>query len=136
MFYLLHRRPAGTGPVRIGVERAWPACGCARVEAVMKRLIVASLLVLAAFPAHAISRYNSMSMSCAAAHQRIVQEGAVILRYPSARHPNLTLYDRYVRDGGFCDMGEGAIPDTIPTRDNPQCLVFKCRDITFDEPDN
>ena len=102
----------------------------------MKRLIVASLLVLTAFPAHAISRYNSMSMSCAAAQQRIVQEGAVILRYRSARRPNLTLYDRYVRDGAFCEIGEGAIPDTIPTRDNPRCLVFRCRDITFDEPDN
>jgi hypothetical protein len=104
-------------------------------ENIMKRLIAGSLLaLLATFPAHAISRYNSMDMSCAAARDHIAREGAVILRYRSARHPNLTLYDRYVRDGGFCDMGEGAIPDTVPTRDNPRCLVFKCRDITFDEP--
>ena len=44
----------------------------------MKRLIVVSFLVLAAFPAHAISRYNSMSMSCSAAQQLVLREGAVI----------------------------------------------------------
>ena len=94
----------------------------------MKRLIVASLLVLAAFPAHAISRYNSMSMSCAAAHQRIVQEGAVILRYPSARHPNLTLYDRYVRDGGFCEFDETTEPAWVPSRDTPSCFIgYRCK---------
>jgi hypothetical protein len=100
----------------------------------MKRSIVVLLLVLAAFPAHAISRYNSMSMSCAAARDRIAEEGAVILRYHSARHPNLRLYDRYVSNGGMCDMGQGAVVDTVPTRDNPRCVVLKCRDITFDFP--
>ena len=102
----------------------------------MKRLIVSSLLVLTAFPAHAISRYNSMSMTCAAAQQRIVQEGAVILRYRSARHPNLTLYNRYVADARFCTLGEGTVVDAVPTRDNPQCIVLMCRDITYDAPDN
>lgn len=100
----------------------------------MKRLVLVSLLVLAAFPAHAISRYNSMSMSCAAARNLIAREGAVILRYHSARHPNLPLYDRYVSDGGMCALGEGAAVDTVPTRDNPHCAVLKCRDITYNTP--
>ena len=102
----------------------------------MKRLIVVLLLVSAAFPAHAISRYNSMSMSCAAAQDRVAREGAVILRYHSARHPNLQLYNRYVVDDRFCAMGEGTAVDTVPTTDNPQCVVLKCRDITYDAPDN
>jgi hypothetical protein len=100
----------------------------------MKRLIVASLLVLAAFPAHAISRYNSMGMSCAAAQDHIAREGAVILRYRSPRHPNLTLYNRYVVDARFCALGEGTVVDAVPTRDNPQCVVLMCRDITYDFP--
>ena len=102
----------------------------------MKRLIVVSFLVLAAFPAHAISRYNSMSMSCSAAQQLVLREGAVILRYHSARNPNLPLYDRYVSDGRMCALGEGAVVDTVPTRDNSRCVVLKCRDITYDTPDN
>ena len=102
----------------------------------MKRLAMVSLLVLAAFPAHAISRYNSMSMSCAAAQDRIAQEGAVILRYHSARQPTLLLYNRYVVDARFCALGEGTVVDTVPTRDNPQCVVLMCRDITYDAPDN
>jgi hypothetical protein len=102
----------------------------------VKRLIVASLLALAAFPAHAISRYNSMSMSCGAAQERILREGAVILRYSSARHPGLPLYDRYVSDAGMCAMGQGTVVDTVPTRDDPRCVVLKCRDITYDTPDN
>jgi hypothetical protein len=102
----------------------------------MKRLIVISFLVLAAFPAHAISRYSSMSMSCVAAQAHILREGAVILRYRSARNPNLPLYNRYVSDGGMCALGEGAVVDTVPTRDNPRCVVLKCRDITYDTPDN
>ena len=102
----------------------------------MKRLIVASLLVLAAWPAQAISRYNSTSMSCAAAQEYILREGAVILRYSSPRHPNLPLYDRYVSDGGMCAMGQGTVVDTVPTSDNPRCMVLKCRDITYDAPDN
>ncbi|MDN5928806.1 MAG: hypothetical protein L0I29_17195 [Hyphomicrobiales bacterium] len=100
----------------------------------MKRLFVASLLVLAAFPAHAISRYNSTGMSCAQAHEHILREGAVILRYRSARHPDLPLYDRYVSSDRMCDIGHGTVIDTVPTRDNPRCVVLKCRDITLDRP--
>lgn len=102
----------------------------------MKKLLLASLLVIAAFPAQAISRYNSQGMSCAAARQKIAEEGAVILRYHSQRHPNLLLYDRYVSSGGECAMGQGPVVDTVPTSDNPQCEVLRCRDITYDEPDN
>jgi hypothetical protein len=77
-----------------------------------------------------------MGMSCAAVQDRIAREGAVILRYNSARHPNLPLYDRYVSSRGMCAMGQGPVFDTVPTRDNPQCAVVRCRDITYDTPDN
>jgi hypothetical protein len=97
-------------------------------ENIMKRLIAGSLLaLLATFPAHAISRYNSMDMSCAAARDHIAREGAVILRYRSARHPSLTLYDRYVRDGGFCATSLTTEPAYVPTADLRQCFVgYRC----------
>jgi hypothetical protein len=119
--------------VPLSVRRASISRG-AGGEAFMKRSILVLVLVLAAFPAHAISRYNSMGMSCAAARDRIAEEGAVILRYHSARHPNLALYDRYVSHGGMCALGQGAVVDSVPTRDNPHCVVLKCRDITYDFP--
>lgn len=101
----------------------------------MKALILMPAIVLAASPAYAISRYNSQSMSCRAVHRVIAEQGAVILRYRSARNPSLQLYDRYVADGGECAMGEGAIVDSVPTADSPQCVVYRCRDITYDYPD-
>jgi hypothetical protein len=36
----------------------------------------------------------------------------------------------------MCALGEGAVVDTVLTRDNSRCVVLKCHDITYDTPDN
>lgn len=87
------------------------------------------MVVVAAFaasPASAISRYDTPSMTCAAVQESIDREGAAILRYPSTRVNNMTLYDRYVRNSRQCDFGEKAETTTVPTRDQQNCPVYHC----------
>lgn len=95
----------------------------------MKHVLLAALLLAGASPAVAISRYQSPSLTCEQARDVIRREGAVILRYPSERVQNLTRYDRYVRNSGYCDSNEYADWTTVPTRDNPSCRVLACERI-------
>lgn len=93
------------------------------------RSIAAALIlttIAIAGPASAISRYESLSRSCASVQQLIAGERAVILRYPS-RNGQLTLYDRYVSDSNQCGISGYAARTYIPTRDNPQCPVYNCK---------
>nr|WP_137135137.1 hypothetical protein [Rhizobium sp. FKY42] len=85
---------------------------------------VAFLTIASSQPAAAISRYNSTSMTCAAAQERIAREGAVIFRYPG--RTGMTLYDRYVSSDRYCAGGEYAKPDSIPTKDVRNCPVRQC----------
>lgn len=64
------------------------------------------MLVLAASPAAAISRYNPLFMSCAGVRAAIHNQGAVIFRYQSPR--GLPLYDRYVRNSNDCEATDYA----------------------------
>lgn len=91
------------------------------------KTIVAILAIVAAANAHAISRYNSKSLTCSEARQILKDEGAVIFRYPSTRVPGLTLYDRYVASSRYCSSGEQTQWASIPTQDNSKCRVYKCR---------
>lgn len=97
----------------------------------MRALILALCLAASVLPAQAISRYNSMQMSCGDAQARIRSEGAVILRYRSARDPSLPLYDRYVAHGGYCMQGEYARLEVVPTADTNSCRVLKCWPRTY-----
>lgn len=103
----------------------------------MKKIIPTAMLVITAAmlatPALAISRYNSLSLDCEKARATIVDEGAVILRYPSTRVHNMTLYDRYVRENSFCETHEYAERVTVPTSDNPKCPVLACKQQTDDD---
>ncbi|MBB4570489.1 hypothetical protein [Rhizobium leucaenae] len=103
----------------------------------MKKIVLLSLLIAsAATPALAISRYNSMSFTCGQARAIIDRERAVIMRYPSARVRNMTLYDRVVSDSNACDPGYYAYQDYMPTKDRPNCPVYTCRPSTdFDDDD-
>lgn len=98
----------------------------------MKKTFFAALaLSLVAFDAQAISRYEIAGMSCGRVQETVRAEGAVILRYPSPRNPSLTLYDRYVAHGGFCQIDEEAAAAFVPTADTPGCRVLKCRPLIF-----
>lgn len=102
----------------------------------MRILLLAAALTLVAGPASAISRYNSMSLSCGQVHAIIRGEGAAIMRYPSRFNPGNILYDRYVAGSRFCVAGKLANLTTIPTADRANCPVYECRDIEYDQPFN
>jgi hypothetical protein len=95
------------------------------------RLTQLAILTIAttvlAEPALAISRYNSTALTCDQARQRVINEGAVILRYPSTRVQGMTLYDRYVTRSAMCAPHEYAERAYVPTRDTDRCPVLNCQ---------
>ena len=93
----------------------------------MKAVLAALSLVLISAEAHAISRYNSQSMSCAEARAVVREEGAAILRWRSARNPTLPLYGRFVRDDSYCSSMERSRTSFVPTLDRPSCAVYECK---------
>lgn len=90
--------------------------------------LVMIAVTLVAQPALAISRYNSTALTCDQVRQRVINEGAVILRYPSTRVKGMTLYDRYVTRNAQCDPHEYAERAYVPTRDTARCPVLNCQD--------
>ena len=93
----------------------------------MKRIAIALPILLAAVAdAAAISRYDIGGISCAKVKGIIQSEGAAILRYRSQHNPALTLYDRYVKDGRYCESGEIATRTGVPTADSNYCPLRKC----------
>jgi hypothetical protein len=98
---------------------------------------ISAVLILAtiatAGPASAISRYQSLSRSCASVQQLIANERAAIFRYPS-RDGRIVLYDRYVTDANQCDFGDYAARAYIPTKDNPACPVRNCKSSSVFNP--
>lgn len=95
----------------------------------MQKLIATTLtLAISASAAHAISRHNSTSLTCDRIHAIIEAEGAAIMRYKSRKNPGLTLYDRYVSNGSFCDTEKYPITVGIPAADTQQCIVYRCID--------
>lgn len=83
-------------------------------------------VLLAATNAFAISRYNSLNYTCAEIKSIIMDEGAVILRYPSVRVPGLTLYDRYVKHSGYCYGSDMQNSTHVPSADMDKCRVYNC----------
>ena len=91
----------------------------------MKTLIIVAAVGMMATNAMAMSRYNASSMSCAAVHQKIAEEGAVVLQYPS-HHPGLMMYNRYVSNSMMC-IGQGSTSGVkVSTSDDPNCKVVTC----------
>jgi hypothetical protein len=78
--------------------------------------------VLLASAAHAQSRPNSLTMSCAAIGRLVQQQGTVVLGTGAFS------YDRYVSGGNACGPAERPDPAWIPSADNQQCFVgYRCR---------
>lgn len=92
----------------------------------MKVLLAALGLTLLAGQAQAISRYQTMRMTCDQVQSVIAEEGAAILRWRSTSGTNLPLYGRYVSGSRFCDSSEVATFASVPTRDDRSCDVKKC----------
>lgn len=100
----------------------------------MKKVLIALMALAAASPALAISRYNTPGMACESIRNALRNEGAAILRYPSSRKPDLTLYDRYVRSSSLCKIDEYADRAYVPSRDDPRCPVLQCKPLP--DPDD
>lgn len=92
----------------------------------MIKLAVGFLLL--ALPAEAIatSKYAAGHFSCSQIRDIISREGAAIFRFPSPRKPQLTLYDRYVRNSMFCASHQVLQKVYIPASDDAKCPVSHC----------
>ncbi len=94
----------------------------------MKPIALSTLLLLAAMPALAQPRPSTPDRLCAANRQSVTAGGAIVLG--TGGHT----YDRFVRDGGFCQHGEYLEPAFVPSRDSAQCFVgYRCKvDLPWD----
>ena len=102
----------------------------------MKRIVLGlavALVPLMADAAHAISRYNSTSLTCERNHQILDRENAAILRYQSKRS-GVPLYDRYVSNGTFCPSFQYQSRTTIPAADTASCPVYQCKQSDIENP--
>ncbi|PZM17195.1 hypothetical protein [Rhizobium tubonense] len=100
----------------------------------MKKMILLAAFAMLASNAMAMSRHDSSSLTCSAIHDKIAQEGSIVLRYPSHRDPNLMMYNRYVANSMSC-IGQGSMSSaTVPTRDDPNCKVRMCNPVTGKGP--
>jgi len=94
----------------------------------MTRFTLSLLLVLASEAALAQSRPSTPDRSCAANRQSVVASGAIVLGTGGFT------YDRFVRDGGFCQHGDYLEPAFVPSRDTQACFVgYRCKvDLPWD----
>jgi len=100
----------------------------------MKKIILLAAIGLISTNAVAMPRYDSQSLTCSSVHDKIAQQGSVVLQHPSHLYPNLALYDRYVSNAMTC-LGQGAMASaTVPTSDDPNCKVKTCVAVTGKGP--
>jgi hypothetical protein len=92
----------------------------------MKKLLLTSMLCLAASGAAAVSRYEITNVTCETVQALIQAEGAVILVYRSSGILGLPVYDRYVVGQQYCSSGEVVRGAGVPTVDKKYCPVRKC----------
>ena len=98
-----------------------------------KTVLFALCLSMVAAEAHAISRYNSTSMSCGEVKAIVRGEGEAIMRWQSTNIQGLPRYGRFVRNDRFCGAGERAETSYIPTADVRSCPVLECKPFSPDE---
>jgi hypothetical protein len=92
----------------------------------MRTILTVLAFGLAVSPAFAISRHQAQTLTCQKIQSIIDNEGASIMRYPSARNKTLVLYDRYVSSSQSCGTSEIAVPTSIPSKDSENCPVLHC----------
>lgn len=85
------------------------------------------LVAGAATPAEAQNRPLTRAMSCAAAQNLVSSRGAIVL------NTDQFIYDRYVRNAGFCPNQQTTRAAMVPTKDNANCFIgFTCTEIEID----
>lgn len=91
-------------------------------------VVLALALSTLSFDAWAITRYNTLTMSCAQVRAVLRQDGAAILSYGRPGGP--PLYDRYVYHGGYCEGTEVPKAAFVPTSDTRACQILKCYEMS------
>jgi hypothetical protein len=100
----------------------------------MKKIILLATMTMVASNAMAMSRHESQSLTCSSIHEKIAEEGSIVLSYPSHRDPNFSMYNRYVANSMSC-LGQGSMTSTtVPTSDDPNCKVRMCNPVTGKGP--
>lgn len=89
------------------------------------QLPLAALAIVLSVQAHAASRPDSLSMTCAEVQATVARQGAVVVG------TGPYVYDRFVSDARFCTPTQIARQSFIRTRDVQSCLVYTCRDRTL-----
>lgn len=103
------------------------------MQTFVQTALLGLFVLSAAGQAQAISRYNSLTLTCAAANAAARAEGAVVLRYPSTKVRGMTLFERAVRSSAECGNHEYAETRFIATSDTPRCPILACAPATDDE---
>jgi hypothetical protein len=100
----------------------------------LKKLFLLMVFGLFATSAAALPRYDSQSLTCSSIHDKIAQDGAVVLQYPSRHAAGVMMYDRYVSGSNYCTMGWSMASRSVPASDNPDCKVRMCSSMTGKGP--
>jgi len=100
----------------------------------MKRTITrigaaATVALLTATQAHAVTRIRADQNSCATVQQTIIRDGSAVVRYPSKNIANYFLYDRYESPRRSCPIGQEHVAHRVPAKDNPRCVVYNCEKV-------
>jgi hypothetical protein len=99
----------------------------------MKKMLFIAAVGLLATNAMAMSSYVAKSVTCENVHQKIAQEGAVVLKFPS-HQPGMMMYNRFVSNSTMC-LGQGGSSRTsIAVSDNLKCPVMTCSTTTGKGP--
>lgn len=86
----------------------------------VKPIVGAAALAMMTLSAAAQGRPDARAMSCGQVHALIDQYGAVVLT------TGQYTYDRYVASRRFCLPAERPELASVPTRDTPNCPVYRC----------
>ena len=95
-------------------------------KATLMLALSGAILASTVLPSEAITRLRADQNSCATVQAAIQQQGAVIVQYPSMRSPDVLLFDRYVANRSYCQLGQGAKFTSIPAADTQSCRVHEC----------
>jgi hypothetical protein len=90
-----------------------------RIATGLATVIAAGLIVS---PGHGQGRPSTVNRPCAASQALVTAHGAIVLGTGGFT------YDRFVRDGNFCEVGEYTDPAFVPSLDTPYCFVgYLCK---------
>jgi hypothetical protein len=89
----------------------------------MRSVLPALALVLAATAATAQVGPPTSQRSCGANRQLVLKEGQVVL------DTGPSTYARFVKNGSECTVGQFPEPAWVPSSNNPQCFIgYRCKD--------